>query len=573
MDQSILNDMAICIVAAWIVAVGAKVFKQPLILAYLVAGYLIGPSGPLKLIQNEATIQTISELGLILLLFMIGLEIDLKKILGSGRLITVTSITQMFGGCLLGLFFFWCAGFSLGHSGLDALYLAVATVLSSTVIAVKLLYDKREMDTLPGRITLGVLVLQDVLAILFLAIQPNLNHPELLIIAKSLLKALLLVGIAFAVSRFALPAIFQTVARLPELILVGALAWCFLIAGTAKGLGLSPEMGALIAGVAISTFPYTLDVTAKVTSLRDFFVILFFVALGMSIPTPSWFHIKWAIIVSLFVLASRFVTVALPMLKMQNGHRASIISAINLSQISEFSLVILKLGFDSSHIDKETVGIISYSFVFLAVGSTYLISNSEYVMRWVSRWLSDFNVRDLDEATVFLMAPKPKARIFLLGFSWAASSLLEEIQTQAPELLKSLAVVDFNPEVNERLHARGIYAKYGDISQRDTLIHAGVGEAEIIVCSLPNSILRGVNNQKLTRMLREISPEAKIIVHAEFFADVPALYAAGADYVSVPRLIEAADLFNVIKATRNHLLSELRSEQEKELKFRQEIIP
>ncbi|HSH96040.1 MAG TPA: cation:proton antiporter, partial [Roseimicrobium sp.] len=284
--HGILNDIAICIVAAWLFSVLAQILKQPLILAYLAAGFIIGPEG-VRLIESKESIETISEVGLILLLFMIGLEIDLKKILGAGKLILLTGAAQIFGGVLVGMLAFPFLKIDAEIGQLNVLYLAVAAALSSTVIIVKLLYDKKELDTLPGRITLGVLILQDLFAILFLALQPNLKNPQALPLLLSLVKAVVLVVIAFTASRYALPHVFRRVARHPELVLVGSLAWCFLMAGLGDVLGLSREMGALIAGVAISTFPYTLDVSAKVTSLRDFFVTLFFVSLGMSIPEPS----------------------------------------------------------------------------------------------------------------------------------------------------------------------------------------------------------------------------------------------------------------------------------------------
>src|SRR5262249_39674890 len=162
-----------------------------------------------------------------------------------------------------------------GGGKFDALYLCVACALSSTVIIVKVLYEKRELDTLPGRITLGVLVLQDIFAILFLAVQPSLGNLEISVILLSIGRVAALV--ATALSRYVLPRLFHQIARRPELLLLGALAWCFLIGEVAEKLGLSREMGSLVAGVALSTFPYALDVTAKVTTLRDFFITLFFV--------------------------------------------------------------------------------------------------------------------------------------------------------------------------------------------------------------------------------------------------------------------------------------------------------
>lgn len=563
--------MAICIVAAWLLGIVGQLLKQPLILMYLLAGVVVGPLG-MEMVSAKESIKTISDLGLILLLFMIGLEIDLKKILGAGKLITLTALSQIVGGLAFSFLFFFLLRSSLGY-GLSMAYLIAASVLSSTVIIVKVLYDKRELDTFAGRLTIGILVLQDLVAIILLAIQPNLDNPQLSIFAISLAKAGFLIGAAFLVSRFFLPPLFKSIARLPELVLVGAIGWCFWVSWMASNLGLSAEMGALVAGVSLSTFPYTLDVTAKVTSLRDFFVTLFFVALGMKIPAPSFDLIRGAMIFSSVLFVGRFITVFIPMIRMHCGHRASLLTAINLAQVSEFALVLVTLGTQYNHITDETAGIVSYSFVIMAAVSTYLIANAEPLIYRLSGWLSDMNIDDLDEegSTLNLHGRHPK--IFLLGFSWAASSLLDDMRRKHPDLVNELAVIDFNPQVNEGLGKRNVRAIYGDISQRDTLLHANVDKAEIIICTLPNSILKGTTNLKLVRMLREINPGAKIIMHAEYFADLPALYSTGASYVSVPRLTEADELLHIIDAAQKDLIDEKRAAQEAFVKKRDEVIP
>jgi Kef-type K+ transport system membrane component KefB len=572
MEHHVVADLAICIVAAWLLGVVAERFRQPLLLAYLVAGFLVGPVG-FKLVKALDSIETISEIGLILLLFLIGLEIDLKKILGTGRLIIVTATSQIFGSWALGVLFFWGLGFPFGSGRLDALYLGLAAALSSTVIIVKLLYEKHELDTLQGRLTLGVLVLQDLVAILFLAIQPDLTNPGLGILLISMGKVLVLMAIAFTASRFALPPIFRSVAHMPELVLVGAIAWCFLIAGTADAFRLSREMGALIAGVAISTFPYTLDIAAKLTSLRDFFVTLFFVALGMAVPPPNSTFILWAVLIAIFVFASRLLTVFPCLHAMRQGFRSSLLPALNLSQISELSLVIVALGASFGHLSAKAQGVVAYAFILLGILSTYAITVSESLLRWLSPILLKLGLKDFPADPAQSMKPAAKPKVFILGFFWTASSLLEEITRHAPQLLSELLVIDFNPNVNQELRRRGIPVTYGDITQRDTLMHAGIKEAEVVVCSLPNSILRGATNLKLLQHLRDLNKEAKIIVHAELFSDVPKLYAAGADYVSVPRLIEAQELCEVIQAARSNLLTEKRSELDSELKDRHEVIP
>jgi Kef-type K+ transport system membrane component KefB len=577
MEHGLVTDIAICIIAAWVVAVVSQVARQPLLLAYLVAGFAVGPNGiPFHkdgtgLITDPESIKTISEIGLSLLLFMIGLEIDLKKMLSAGRVITFTAGVQILGCVLLGWLVFGVLGPAKNH--LEALYLAVAAAMSSTVIIVKILYDKRELETLAGRVTLGVLVLQDIATILFLAIQPNLKHPAAGVMLQAVGNVILLVAVAFLASRFVLPKVFKFIARLPELVLVGALAWCFAMAGFADYLKLSTAMGALIAGVMLSTFPYTLDVAAKVTSLRDFFVTLFFVGLGMSIPMPTVTFVLWTIFVCLVLVATRLATVFPILYSMKQGYRVSLLPAINLCQMSELSLVLLALGKKSGDVSDNIIGICAFAFAFLAVGSTYAILSNDSLLRRATPWLKKLELHDLDH-TAFLTRTEVKPRrICLLGFSWTASSLLAEIERSQADMIAEIVVIDFNPVVHERLKKRGVHAVYGDITARDVLHHAGASQAEVIICSLPNMVLKGANNLKILRQLRELNPEAKIIVHAELLSDIPMLYEVGANYVTAPRLIEAADLLSAIEFADKNLLGKKREEQESRLKERGEVIP
>ena len=565
-----VTDIAICIIAAWVVGVICQVARQPLLLAYLVAGFAIGPRG-FRWVTDAHSIETISSIGLVLLLFMIGLEIDLKKMLNAGKVITLTALSQIIGCVALGWLFFGIVG--PGQSWLEAFYLGVAAAMSSTVIIVKILYDKRELETLAGRVTLGVLVLQDIAIILFLALQPNLKDPAFGLLALALGKVLLLVAVAYIAGRFLLPPVFRFVAQMPELVLVGALAWCFAMAGLAGELGLSREMGALVAGMMISTFPYTLDMVAKVTSIRDFFVTLFFVGLGMQIPIPTWNYVLWMIIFSMFVVVSRLLTVFPPLYFMRQGFRMSLLPAINLCQISELSLVLLALGRKDEDVSTNSIGIAAFAFAFLAVDSTYAIFQNDYLLKKTAPWLNRLGLRDLDQQHVETEKDRKARRICLLGFSWTASSLLEEITREKPALVNDILVVDFNPQVYDRLRRRGVHVVYGDIAQREVLHRAGVHHSEIIICSLPNMVLKGASNQKLLRQLRELNPRAQIVVHAEKLADIPALYADGANYVTVPRLLEANDLLKVVEAAEKNLLDEKRKEQAAQLEERNEVIP
>ena len=571
--HDLLFDIALCTIAAWTLGVVAQFARQPVILAYLVGGFVIGPSC-LSLVRSQDSVATISELGLIFLLFMIGLEIDLKKIVRSGVVILGSGAAQFVGGTLLGVGFFALLGFPLGGGSWDALYLGIAAALSSTVVIVKVLYDKRELDTLPGRVTLGLLVLQDLSVILFLAVQPSLNDLRIGVLLLSLVRVAALVATLFLVSRYILPHLFRSIARLPELVLVGALAWCFFGCEFAEQLHLSREMGALVAGVALSTFPYALDVTAKVTSLRDFFVTLFFVGLGMTIPVPTAAVLGLAVTLAIFTVASRLLTTLPPLYAMRMGIRASFLPALNLAQISEFSLVVMQLGVAAGHISADAKNAASFAFVILAVASTLAMTSSEKLTRLAVTWLGRFGLKDLDHggAGDEHDGHGGGARIILLGFFRTASSLVAELERENRPLLDEMKVIDFNPIVFSNLSERGVKVTYGDISQRETLIHAGVGTAKVLVCTIPDFLLKGSTNEKLVRQLREINPEAVIIAPADLMADVDTLYAAGANYVTVSRVIEATELHSILRSTEDGLLEHKRAELKRLLTDRREIL-
>ena len=549
----VVTGVGIAILAATLVAFVGHKFKQPLLLAYIAAGILIGPQIGLGLIKDMATIETISHFGLILLLFLIGLEIDVKKLKSSGASLLVSGATQFPISVLLGLGFFLLMGYGFADGNYDLLYLAACCGLSSTAIVVKLLYGKSELDTLAGRITLGILVFQDIWAIIMLGIQPNLANPDILQILMSFVKGGLLVGMAMLMSKYVLPAFFKSIAKLPELVLVSSLGWCFLVCGGAAYMNLSLEMGALIAGVAISTFPYNLDVIAKVVNIRDFFVTLFFVSLGMQIPNPmdNPQILLMAGLASVFLIVSRFIAIFPVLYKLKNGNRVSLLTAINLSQISEFSLVIASLGLTAGHINKDTLSIVIFVFVITSVVSTYMIKYSNAVQQRLSKLALKLRFKDIaneDEA----VEENDGKLIALLGFHRTASSMVHEIiaadalSEDGSSLKDKIVVVDFNPEVRESLSELGIKVVYGDISHMDTLHHAGIHHVQVVVSTIPDNILVGTDNLKIIRHIKEICPHAKILVTAESPDSAIKMYAEGADYVFLPRINAAKNLVDMV---------------------------
>lgn len=576
--HELIPDITLCILFAWGIGLLAHFSRQPLILAYLIAGFFIGPFG-MGWVKSQESISVISELGLIFMLFMIGLEIDLKKIIRAGKVILFAGAGELIGGCLIGVAFFAGIGLAVGGGKFDAIYLCVACALSSTVIIVKVLYEKRELDTLPGRITLGVLVLQDIFAILFLAVQPSLDNLQISVVLLSIASVAVLVATALVLSRYVLPRLFHQIARRPELVLLGALAWCFLIGEIAERLHLSREMGSLVAGVSISTFPYALDVTAKVTTLRDFFITLFFVALGMTIPIPGLQVIWLALVIAAFTVVSRLVTTFTPLYLMKQGLRASLLPAINLAQISEFSLVVIQTGVAANHIGTETASAASFAFVVLAVLSTFAMGRSDQIVRGLIGPLKRIGLRDLDHVGEGRGEAGQEGghgeirRIVILGFFRAASALVSQIERQNQSLLEQISVIDFNPLVFRTLSDRGMHVIYGDISNVDTLVHAGIGKAEIIILSVPDFLLVGADNEKLVRHVRALNPTARIVATADLLTGVDDLYAAGADYVTVTRLSDAGELYSVIEAADAGLLDDKRAELDAQLSDRREVLP
>src|SRR5918996_2618249 len=367
----VLTALGVSIVAAAACARLARSLRQPLILGYILAGAALGPHVGLGLVADEASIELISEMGLIFLLFIIGLEINVPALAQAGRSIVVSGLLQ-FPACAV-LAWWALGGLIADGDRFDRLYLAVALSLSSTLIVVKLLFDKFEMGTLAGRITLGVLVFQDLWAIAFLALQPSLASLRPAALAGSLAAGVALVASAAVLSRFVLPRLFRAVARSTELLLVTAIAWCFLTSGIAGALGLSREMGALIAGMVIAAFPYGVEVITRLSGIRDFFVTLFFVALGLKVPAPTRPLLLLAALASAFVVVSRLVAMLPIFTALRLDTRTAGVVAINLAQISEFSLVIVALGVSLGHVSPSLVSLVLYTLLLTAVISTYAI--------------------------------------------------------------------------------------------------------------------------------------------------------------------------------------------------------
>ncbi len=533
--HGVLEEIGLSIIIASAVGYVAHRLKQPIILAYLLAGCLLGEKLGVGLLKNPESIELISEIGLVLLLFVIGLELDLTKIMVSGRQLLVAGLGQFVLCVALGLGFFGLLGLSPSHDWLAVLYLSLLASLSSTAIVVKLLYDKFELDTLPGRLTLGILVFQDVWAILILAFQPNFQDPRIAIIGSTVLKGVVLFVVGFFVSKYLLRFVFESVAKSPEMVVTLSIGWCAAVAGVAQALGLSKEMGGLVAGFAISNFPYGIHVSAKVLPLRDFFLTLFFISLGIKIPTlePRLVPALGGLV--LFVVLSRFLSVY-PLLSVAgSGRRTCFITSLNLSQVSEFSLVIAALGVNYKHINDDVMTLVLYALAITSVVSSYTIKYSQPLFVLYDRALNRIGWRQKGtEAPEVAAAGHGQHSIVLLGFHRAARAFVESLSRAGSPLLKELLVVDFNPEVLSEMRARNVAAIFGDIGSPDTLLHVHLDQARVILSTIPDMLLKGTNNLQLARVCRSLSPNARIVSVADSGAQIQDLIDAGANDVILP---------------------------------------
>jgi Kef-type K+ transport system membrane component KefB len=561
-----LVDIGLAVVAATALAYVARMLRQPLLLAYIGAGLLIGPP-VLGLVHNEEAIAEIAELGLAFLMFIVGLEIDLKKLVSSGRVGAMVGTIQVVLCAVL------TTGFVLllGFSGLPALYLGVASAFSSTMIVVKLLSDKSELDTVDGRLTLGILLMQDVLAIVVLALQPNLQDPSLVPIGISLLSGLGLVAGALLASRFVLPGLFQYVAKSPEIVLISAISWCLIVGYLAILANFSIAMGALIAGVTLSAFPYSLDVVAKLRSLRDFFVTLFFVALGMQLQIGSIQLVLVAVALSGVVIASRFITIGPVLYLMGYGSRVGTLCSLALAQAGEFALVIVALGLSLGHIGRDVASILALTLVITSTISTYMVMANHAIAHRVVDFLKGRGISERSQAEAPAGDPEhPAHEVVVLGFHRVASSLL--YQTQGSMNGHDVAVVDFSPEVYRELQKMDVPIVYGDISHLDTLEHAGVEHARVVVSTVSEDFLRGTDNITLLRQVRRLNPDARVVLSAETFERAREMYAAGADYVVLPRVETARAFLDVLEAIERGELDDLRARAQADLADRKEVL-
>ncbi len=564
MVEYIIRDIGIIVIFAALIGLVVKYFKQPMILAYIFAGLAIGPFG-LNFINDEKTIISLSELGITFLLFVIGLELNINKLREVGKVVLIAGSLQIFLTFIFSLIIVKLIGFTF----IESIYLAVVLAFSSTLLVVSLLSDKKEIDTLHGRIIVGILVLQDIMVIVALSLLSNLNNFSIFYIPSYLGKGIVLLATAYIMSKFLLNKLFDFAAKYNELLFVTSLGLCFIFTIIASYFGFSVSIGAFLAGIMIANLPYSLDLTSRIKSLSVFFNSLFFVSLGIQI-VPS--TIKSVFIPLLVLLGVTFVfkplTLILSIRALGYDKKTAFYSGIGLGQISEFGLIVVAQGVFLGHLQASMLSLTILLIIITMAISSYGVKYDNLIYhRYFERVnLFDRYFKHKQQKTEI---SKTDSEIIVYGYENLDPKLIDRFR----ESKKEVIIIDNNPNIIKNLNTQKINCLYGDISQIDILEKINFEKAQIIISTISDIF----NNLILVKKTREVNKKTVIIVTANKVKDSLDLYNEGADYVILPNylgekqvslIVESVnrDINSIVNSKLNHI-EELRIKEYQQRKL------
>ncbi|MBX4212436.1 cation:proton antiporter [Candidatus Pacearchaeota archaeon] len=525
MTQEVLLSISLIIGVAALLTILAKVIKQPPIIAYLIAGILVGPLF-FKFIApdtpNVEVLQIFAHIGVALLLFIVGLSLDFRVLKEVGLVSTFAGITEI----ALTATCAFVISLALGLRSVSALYVAVALSFSSTVLVVKILSDKKEMDTLHARIAVGILIVEDFVAALALMILPALQNNSFAPALINLGKAVILTAMIFAFSLVVLKRALHYLASSQEVLFLFGIAWALLIASLFDSLGLSLEIGALIAGMSLASSRYTLELGGKMKPLRDFFIVLFFVFFGSQLAGEITQRLIWqALALSAFILVGKPLLVMTILRLFGYKKRTNFLTGASLAQISEFSLIIVLLGYTQGIIPQEIMSLaVLISLITIGV-SSYSIYYAHAIFDRISHLLNIFEGKRHERRIL----EEESFDAVLFGYNRIGYSLLQALQ----KMKKKFIVVDYNPKVIMELSRKGINCVYGDARDKEFVNELKLNKASIVISTIPDI----ESNMTIQERMKEVGSKAIFIATAEQAHIALDLYEEGVDYVVIPHLL------------------------------------
>lgn len=528
-DYQILFEIGIMIIIAGFLAFIFKILKQPRIPAYIIAGIILGPIG-FGLIQNSNIILALSEIGVAFLLFFAGLEIDFKNLKRVGKITLIAGIVQiglmaLITACLM---FFW------KFHNIELVHIMLVVAFSSTMVVIKILADKEELNTLHGRIIVGILLLQDIAAIIALTIlTTNLALSSVFI---ALLKAVVFLVFGLVITKLATP-IFKISAKSSELILIISLSFLFLFAISAYSFGLSLVIGAFFAGVALANSPFKTDIKGRIHPLRDFFGAILFVSLGMQLVLIPASYIGLFITLIILIILIKPIVLILSVRLLGYTNRTAFLTGNSLGQSSEFSLILLTQGIILGQINANLFSVL----VFVAI---FTMSITGYFITFESKLYKLF----LYPARLFDKIPTKKEdlnygvlnkkKMIILGCHRTGTLILKKFMHIKDELL----IVDYNPEIIKSLISKKIPCLYGDYANPEIISKILAINPETIISTVPNV----EENINLIEKVKRSNSKTVIIVVADRIHQALELYKKGVDYVILPKIVSGMKISEIV---------------------------
>ena len=532
--DTIFIQLAVILFVAFVVSYVARLLNQPIIIGYIVAGIIISPF----LVKIGATIEIInifSQFGIAFLLFIVGLHLNPKVI----KEIGISSLVVGLGQILLT----FGAGFLVAWKliGMDILtssYIGVALAFSSTIIIMKLLSDKKQMDSLYGKIAIGVLIIQDIVAIgVLMFISSSLHKTSFNSFGfEGLIGGAVMIILLFLFGYLVLPKITRNVAKSQELLFLFSICWCFIVAALFTFVGFSMEIGALVAGVILSVSPYATEISSKIRPLRDFFIIVFFVILGLKMQISNLQSvIVNALIFSGIALIFKPLILMIFMKFFGYTKRTNFLTGITLGQISEFSLIVLGLGVAVGHIAPEILNTMVLTLIITILLSTYLVIYSNKLYSVLAKGLVIFEKKKIRKDRKI----EKKYDAILFGYNRIGFSILNSLK----KVKKKYLVVDFNPDTVAHLNKFRIPALYGDVFDLELLEDLPLDKIKLAISTIPDL----ETNKLLLESVRAVNKKAIVILRAHSIDEALELYKQDANYVLTPHFLGGEYVAKMIK--------------------------
>jgi len=556
--SGIFFEITIIICLASFLSIVFRLFKQPAIFAYILAGIIIGPFGQLQL-HNANVLGAMGEFGITLLLFSLGLELKLKDLRSIGASAVIIGFAQILITSILG----YEVARLLGFSSLISFYIAASITFSSTIIIVKLLSDKKDISSLYGKLSVGTLIIQDLVAI-FILMLLSLFHkgiaPSTVDILLVFAKGSLLFLFTIFVSGNILPKITSKIASSQETLFLFSLAWVFGMSTFVTSVANFPiEIGGFLAGLALANSTENWQIIARVRALRDFFITIFFVVIGMGLSFANIQGIIYPLVsILLFVIIAKPMIMIIIMSFLGYRRRVSFLTGLNMGQISEFSLIIVFAANRVGHIGGDVVSLVTMVGLISFIISTYIITKSNPLYNLLGRFLTPLeriNTKGKGEQTINEDLSKLTDHVVLIGVHRVGKSILEALEEEG----KKVVVVDFDPDVIRDLKSE-ILSVFGDIADTDIQERVGLKRAKVIISTVPDI----EDNLLLLQSLSHTKNDIKVVVVAYSLDEARELYKNGAHYVVLPHLAGGRHIAKLIK---DNNLGSLEALKAKDLKY------